>query len=154
MPDTGLPWSLPYPDLADEADAPKYIGQLAMATDAALDLTALPDTGWVNITVTATGWTVIVPVAARRIGRVAYMRGRLQHATYNNAAHQEYGILPASVSFPPQSVMFPLPVYGATSIVRSIQVNTGTGSIGIASSPASNNYMDIACTWVIPDSIA
>jgi len=37
MPDTGAPWFLPYPVLSDEADAPKYIGQLATASDAALD---------------------------------------------------------------------------------------------------------------------
>jgi hypothetical protein len=37
MPDTGLPWALPYPLLSDEADAPKYIQQLAEAVDLGLD---------------------------------------------------------------------------------------------------------------------
>jgi hypothetical protein len=37
MPDTGAPWFLPYPDLADEADAPKYIGNLAVANHAAMN---------------------------------------------------------------------------------------------------------------------
>lgn len=36
MPDTGVPYFLPYPALSDEADAPKYLQALAIASNNAL----------------------------------------------------------------------------------------------------------------------
>lgn len=37
MPDTGVPWSLPFPTIGDAANGPDQIGAIAVAADAALD---------------------------------------------------------------------------------------------------------------------
>jgi hypothetical protein len=85
--------------------------------------TATADTGWITLTISAGGWTVLQPVRYRKIGSVVYIDGELVGGTVGNTV---IATLPAGFR-PSKRITFLLLDWGTGTTDGRLQIaDTGT----------------------------